>query len=178
MPASRLWGLMAEYDNPGDLLAAARSAHSAGYRRMDAYSPMPIHGLAQAIGFRKNALPLLVLLGGLFGCFLAFSMLWYVETHVYPINVGGRPHNSWPSFIPITFEVTILFAAVTAVLGMLALNGLPTPYHPVFNSKRFALASRSRFFLCIEVRDSKFDLQTTREFLAGTHCREVEEVAL
>jgi hypothetical protein len=169
---------MAEYDNPGDLLAAARSAYQAGYRRLDAYSPMPVHGLAGAIGFHRNGLPLLVLVGGSLGCLLAFSMLWYVETHVYPINVGGRPFNSWPAFIPITFEVTILFAAITAVLGMLALNGLPTPYHPVFNAKRFALASRNRFFLSIEVRDPMFELEATRGFLEGTHCTGVEEIDL
>lgn len=173
---NRLWGLMAEYDNPGDLLAAARSAHEAGFRNMDAYSPMPIHGLAGAIGFHRTRLPLLVFLGGLVGCGAAFFMLWYVETHVYPLNVGGRPFNSWPSFIPITFEVTILFAAITAVFGMLALNGLPTPYHPVFNVKRFIMASRHRFFLCIEVSDPLFDLARTRQFLEETHAREVSEV--
>jgi len=177
MSENRLHGLMAEYDNSDDLLAAARAAREAGYVRVDAYSPMPIHGLAEAVGFHKNKLPLLVLIGGVLGCGLAFFMLWYVETNVFPINVGGRPHNSWPSFIPITFEVTILFAAITAVLGMLALNGLPTPYHPVFNVPRFALASRDRFFLCIESRDPKFDPETTRQFLSETHCREVTEVA-
>lgn len=173
---NRLWGLLAEYDNPADLVAAARSAYAAGYRELDAYSPMPIHGLAEAIGFRRTRLPLLVLAGGLVGCFAAFFMLWYVETHVYPLNVGGRPLNSWPSFIPITFEVTILFAAITAVLGMLALNGLPTPYHPVFNVRRFALASRHRFFLSIEASDPLFDLEATRRFLQATHAREVSEV--
>jgi hypothetical protein len=176
MRRARLWGLMAEFDNPGDLLDAARRAHEAGYRKMDAYSPMPIHGLSEAIGFHCSRLPLLVLLGGLFGCGLAFFMLWYVETTVYPLNVGGRPYNSWPSFIPITFEVTILFAAVTAVMGMLALNGLPMPYHPVFNVDRFAMASRHRFFLCIEAADPKFDAGDTRRFLEATHCRGVSEV--
>jgi hypothetical protein len=176
---SRLWGLMVEFDNPEDLLAAARGAYEAGYRKMDAYSPMPIHGLAEAIGFQRDRLPLLVLIGGLVGCGTAFFMLWYVETYVYPMNVGGRPYNSWPSFIPITFEVTILFAAITAVLGMLALNGLPTPYHPVFNVRRFALASRHRFFLCIEASDPKFDPVATRRFLEGTHSKEaVAEVDL
>lgn len=167
---------MAEYDNPADLLAAARSAYEAGYRELDAYSPMPIHGLAEAIGFHRTRLPLLVLIGGLVGCGAAYFMLWYVETHVYPLNVGGRPFNSWPSFIPITFEVTVLFAAITAVLGMLALNGLPTPYHPVFNVRRFAMASRHRFFLSIESSDPLFDLEATRRFLEGTHAREVSEV--
>jgi len=176
MERSRLWGLMAEYDNPGDLVAAARSAYQAGYRRMDAYSPMPVHGLAEALGFHRTRLPLLVLIGGLVGCLGAFTMLWYIETAVYPVNVGGKPYNSWPAFIPITFETTVLFAAIAAVLGMLALNGLPTPYHPVFNAPRFALASRHRFFLAIEAQDPIFDLAQTRGFLEGTHCREVSEV--
>lgn len=167
---------MAEFDNPGDLLDAARRAREAGYRKMDAYAPMPVHGLAEAIGFQCNRLPLLVLLGGISGCALAFFMLWYVETTVYPLNVGGRPYNSWPAFIPITFEVTILFAAVTAVLGMLALNGLPMPHHPVFNVERFEMASRHRFFLCIEAEDAKFDVQETRRFLEGTHSKGVSEV--
>ncbi len=176
MASDRLWGLMAEYDNPGDLLSAAQQAHEAGYRRLDAYSPMPIHGLAEVIGFGRSGLSLLVLAGGVTGCLTAFFILWYVETSVYPLNVGGRPYNSWPSFIPITFEVTVLFAAIAAVLGMLALNGLPTPYHPVFNNPRFALASRHRFFLSVEARDPEFDLDETRRFLQQTHCREVTAV--
>jgi hypothetical protein len=176
MQTARLYGLMAEFDNPGDLLAAARTARADGYRKMDAYTPMPIHGLSEAVGVHHTRLPLLVLLGGLLGCATGFLMQWYVETNVFPLNVGGRPHNSWPAFIPITFEVTILFAAITAVLGMLALNGLPMPYHPVFNTPNFALASRTRFFLCIEAKDPKFDLDATRKFLEELHCREVSKV--
>ncbi len=176
MKSSRVYGLMAEYDNPRDLLAAAESAYAQGYRQMDAYSPMPVHGLAEAIGFRRTRLPLLVLLGGLAGCAAGFGMQWVVETIVYPLNVGGRPYNSWPSFIPITFEVTVLFAALTAVLGMLALNGLPMPHHPVFNAERFALATHDHFYLCIEARDPKFDPHHTRRFLQGTHAKEVFEV--
>ena len=176
MQTDRLYGLMAEFDNPHDLLTAAHTAHAAGYRRMDAYSPMPVHGLAEALGSHSTKVPLLVLIGGLFGCFAAFAMLYVIEEYIYPLNVGGRPFNSWPAFIPITFETTILFAALSAVFGMLALNGLPQPYHPVFNVPRFALASHDRFFLCIEARDPKFEIGATREFLAGLHSREVSEV--
>ena len=176
MEQARPYGLIAEFDSPGALLEAARRAYAEGYRKMDAYTPMPIHGLAEAIGFRRRQLPLLVLLGGIFGCITGFLMQYIVEVYVYPMNVGGRPYNSWPSFIPITFEVTVLFAALTAVLGMLALNGLPMPYHPVFNVPRFEMASRHRFFLCIESRDPKFDPTGTRAFLEGLHGREVSEV--
>lgn len=177
MEPARLYGLMAEFDNPADLLAAARAAYAEGYRKMDAYSPMPVHGLAEALGFHRNRLPFIVLLGGLVGCVTAFGMLWAIETIIYPLNVGGRPFNSWPAFIPITFETTILFAALAAVLGMLALNGLPQPYHPVFNAPRFALATHNRFFLCIEATDPKFDRAATRRFLESLHSREVVEVA-
>ena len=169
---------MAQFESPTDLLAAAQRAYAEGYRKMDAYTPMPIHGLAEAIGSRRNYLPLLVLIGGLFGCGAAYLMLWSIETIVYPLNVGGKPFNSWPAFIPITFETTILFAALAAVFGMLALNGLPTPYHPVFNVPSFALASNDRFFLCIEAKDPKFDYQATRRFLEGQHSREVSDVEL
>lgn len=178
MEKQRLYGLIAEFDNPTDLLSAARRAYAEGYRKMDAYSPMPIHGLAEAIGFRRNNLPLLVLLGGLFGCGAAYLMLWSIETIVYPLNIGGRPHNSWPSFIPITFETTVLFAALAAVFGMLALNGLPMPHHPVFNAPNFALASNDRFFLCIEAKDPKFDYEAVRKLLEAEHSREVSDVEL
>jgi hypothetical protein len=167
---------MAEYEEPGELLDAAQSAQSAGYTQMDAYSPMPIHGLAEAIGFRGTRLPLLVLIGGILGFTLAYLMLWSIETIIYPLNVGGRPHNSWPAFIPIMFETTVLFAALTAVLGMLGMNGLPMPYHPVFNNPRFVTASRHRFFLCIESQDPKFDVDRTTEFLQRTHPKTVSEV--
>ena len=176
MDTPRIHSLMAEFDNAGDLLAATRKAYSEGYRRMEAYSPMPVHGLADALGFRTSALPKLVLAGGILGCICGFLMQWVVETIVYPLNIGGRPFNSWPAFIPITFEVTVLFAAVTAVLGMLALNGLPRPHHPVFNVDRFALAGRDRFFLSIQSRDPKFDLAVTRAFLESTHTKGVYDV--
>ncbi len=150
--------------------------HAEGYRRIDAYTPFPIEGLAEAIGFHYNRLPLLVLIGGLAGAAGGFGLQYWVAAITYPINVGGRPFNSWPSFIPVTFEMTILLAALTAVLGLLALNGLPMPYHPVFNVPRFALATRDRFFLCIEATDPRFDREGTRRFLEGLGPREVSEV--
>ena len=177
MKTPALYGLMAEFEHAEDLVAAARRVRQAGYRRFDAFSPFPIEGLAEEIGHHQRELPLLVLLGGIFGCIAGFSLQYYVSVIDLPVNVGGRPLNSWPSFIPVTFETTILAAALTAVLGMLALNGLPTPYHPVFHVDRFALASRNRFFLCIEARDKKFDAVETRRFLEGLAPHEVSDVA-
>ncbi len=172
-----LYGLMAEFDSPDDLLAATRRAHAEGYRRMDAYSPFPIEGLTEAIGFHHTWLPLLVLIAGIVGAIVGFASQYWVTVIDYPLNVGGRPLNSWPAYIPITFEVTILFAALTAVIAMIALNGLPMPYHPVFNVSAFARASRDGFFLCIEAADSRFDREGTRRFLEGLNAREVSEVA-
>jgi len=171
-----LHGVMAEFDAPETLVHAADQAYRAGYRNLDAYSPFPIEGLSEAIGFHTNRLPLLVLGGGLCGAFVGFGLQYWVSVINYPINVGGKPLNSWPAFIPVTFEVTILLAALAAVLGMLALNGLPMPYHPVFNAPRFALATRDRFFLCIEASDPLFDRSTTREFLKGLGAKEVVDV--
>jgi hypothetical protein len=172
-----IYGLMAEFDTPEALLSAARRAHAEGYRRMDAHTPFPVEGLSEAIGFHHTWLPLLVLLAGLFGAFVGFASQYYVTVFDYPLNVGGRPLNSWPAYIPITFEVTILFAALTAVVAMIALNGLPMPYHPVFNVPAFARASRDRFFLCIEAADPRFDREGTRRFLESVKAREVSEVA-
>jgi hypothetical protein len=172
-----VYGLMAEFDDPNALVLATRLAHQEGYRRMDAYSPFPIEELHEALGAHHTRLPLLVLLGGLFGCAGGYLMQWWVSASAYPVNVGGRPYHSWPAFIPITFECTILVAALTAVFGMLALNRLPMPYHPVFNVSRFALASRNRFFLCVEARDPRFDLDATKRFLESLNPREVSTVA-
>jgi hypothetical protein len=172
-----IYGLMAEFDSPDDLLVAAKRARAEGYRRMDAYSPFPVEGLAEAIEVQRTRLPLLVLIAGIVGALVGFVSQYYVTVFNYPINVGGRPLNSWPSYIPITFEVTILFAALTAVVGMIALNGLPMPYHPVFNVPAFGGASRDRFFLCIEAADPLFDLGETKRFLESLKPREVSEVA-
>jgi hypothetical protein len=172
-----IYGLMAEFDTPEDLLAAAKHAHAEGYRRMDAYSPFPVEGLSEAIGFHHTRLPLLVLIAGIVGAIVGFASQYYVTVFDYPINVGGRPLNSWPAYIPITFEVTILFAALTAVVGMIALNRLPMPYHSVFNVPAFGEASRDRFFLCIEAADPIFDREGTRRLLEGLKPREVSEVA-
>lgn len=172
-----IYGLMAEFDNPAALVAAARRAREEGYRQMDAYTPFPVEGLAEAIGFHHTRLPLVVLMGGIVGCIGGFLLQYYTSVIDFPLNVGGRPFNSWPSFIPVTFEMTILAAALSVVLGMLALNGLPMPYHPVFNVDRFALATRDRFFLCIEAADPRFDREGTRRFLEGLEPRGVYEVA-
>jgi hypothetical protein len=174
---STLYGLMAEFDDPGNLVAGARKATEAGYRKMDAYSPMPIEELHEALAIHQNRLPLIVLIGGILGGTGSYALQWWASTIAYPLNVGGKPFHSWPMFIPVTFECTILVAALFAVFGMLALNGLPEPYHPVFNVPRFALASRNRFFLCIEARDPKFHLDDTRAFLESLGAREVTSVA-
>ena len=174
--ATRPYGLLAEFEDATTLVQAAARAHEAGYKRFDAYSPFPIEELHHAMGSPHSKLPLIVLIGGITGCLGGFFLQYWAAAIAYPINVGGRPLNSWPAFIPVTFECTILVAALSAVLGMLALNGLPMPYHPVFNVDRFALASRSRFFLCIEGRDKKFDLEGTREFLHSLGPREVTVV--
>ena len=171
-----IYGLMAEFDQPEALLEAARRTFAEGYRRMDAYSPFPVDGLAEAIGFRKTRLPLLVLIGGIIGCVGGFYLQYWAAVIDYPLNIGGRPLNSWPMFIPVTFELTILVAGLFAVLGLLALNGLPMPYHPVFNVERFQLATRNRFFLCIESADPKFDQEATRRFLESCGPRGVYEV--
>jgi hypothetical protein len=171
--ARRIYGLMAEFEDATALVEATERAHGAGYRRMDAYSPFPIEQLHHAMGSPPSKLPMIVLVGGIVGCLGGFLLQYWASAIAYPINVGGRPLNSWPAFIPVTFECTILVAALSAVLGMLGLNGLPTPYHPVFNVDRFALASRSRFFLVIESKDKKFRLEETREFLVTLNPRDI-----
>lgn len=171
-----LYGLMAEFRSPETLLAAARRASGEGFKRMDAYTPFPVEGLAEAIGFHSTRVPLIVLIGGIVGCFGGFFLQYWVAVIDYPLNVGGRPLNSWPSFIPVTFEMTILVAALSAFLGVLALNGLPMPYHPVFNVEQFELASRNRFFLCIEAADPLFDRERTAKFLESLKPEGVYEV--
>ena len=171
-----LYGLMAEFDKPTDVVEAARATYDAGYRRINAYSPYPIEELAEAIGFHRTRLPLIVLIGGIIGGLVGYGLQYYVAVIDYPLNVGGRPYHSWPSFIPITFEMTVLFAALSAVFGMLALNKLPQPYHPVFNAERFALASRDRFFLVIEASDPKFDHDAAMSFLKSLNPKEVVDV--
>jgi ActD protein len=172
-----IYGLMAEFDDPNDLVAAAYRAHYEGYRRMDAYSPFPIEELHDALGEHHSRLPLIVLIGGIVGCIGGYLLQYWAASIAYPLNIGAKPMNAWPMFIPVTFECTILGAALSAVLGMLALNGLPMPYHPVFNIPRFALATRNKFFLCIEARDPQFDLEGTRGFLETLGPREVTTVA-
>ncbi len=174
---SKLYGLLAEFEDPDRLVAAARRAHQAGYRRLDAFSPYPIEELADALDFRKTHIPLLVLIGGIAGAAAGYLLQYYAAVIAYPINVGGRPLNSWPAFIPVTFETTILGAALAAVFGMLALNGLPMPYHPNFNVPRFKRVTQDRFFLLIEAADPHFDREATRRFLEDLGPYEVSDVA-
>jgi len=172
-----IYGVMAEFDNPTALVNAAREARARGYRKLDAYSPFPIEELAEALHLPKSKLPIIVLIGGILGGLTGYLMQYYVTVIYFPINIAGRPLHSWPMYIVITFELTILFAAISAVLGLLALCGLPMPYHPVFNVPRFAHASRNRFFLCIEATDPLFEVRATEEFLESLEAREVCEVA-
>ncbi len=172
----RLHGLMAQFSQPEPLLSAARRAYAEGYRHMDAYAPMPVEGLADAIGFRSNAVQRCVFLGGLFGAGGGFGLMWWITVIAFPHNVAGRPLNSWIAYIPITFECMVLVACFTAVISMLILNGLPEPYHPVFNVANFQRATRDKFFLCIEAGDAKFDIDATRRFLEGLDAEEVVDV--
>jgi hypothetical protein len=172
-----IYGVIAEFDGPTALVNAARAAREKGYRKLDAYSPFPIEELSHALHLHHNKLPLIVLIGGILGGLGGYLLQYYVTVIHYPINIAGRPLNSWPAYIVITFEMTILLASISAVLGLLALCGLPTPYHPTFNVPRFALASRNRFFLCIEATDPIFDYDRTCEFLETLEPREVSEVA-
>ncbi len=170
-----IYGVMAEFDNTHDLLDAAKRTRAAGYRKFDAYSPFPVEGLSEAIGFRTR-LPVLAFIGGLIGCCGGFFLQYYPNVMGFPLDIGGKPFDSWPAFIPITFEMTILFATLFCVIGMFTLDRLPTPYHPVFNVPRFELASRDRFFLCITSRDPKFDLQGVKAFMDSLNPRYVDVV--
>jgi hypothetical protein len=172
----RLYGLLAEFDTPTALIAATERTREEGYRKIDAFAPYPIEELVHALGHAHSKLPLMVLVGGVLGCVTGLVFQWWVNVVAYPLNIGGRPLASWPAFIPATFELTILFASLTAVFGMLALNGLPTPYHPVFNAPRFTFASRDRYFLLVEAKDRRFDAAATRRFLEGLGPAEVTEV--
>ena len=171
-----IYGLLAEFGAPSGLVAAAARVHEAGYRKVDAYSPYPIEELIEALDLHKSHLPKIVLVGGICGFLAGWGLEYWAAVLEYPMNIGGRPFYSWPAFIVPAYETTILFAAMGAVFGMLALNGLPQPYHPVFNVPSFALASRDKFFICIESRDPKFDPAQTKTFLASLGASEVTEV--
>jgi hypothetical protein len=172
-PLEDIHGAMAEFDTPEELIAACEKAYAEGFRKMDAYAPLPVEGLAEAIGFKRNKVAFCVLIGGICGAIGGFSLLEWITVIAYPHNVGGRPLNSWPAYIPITFECMILLSALTAMISMFAMNGLPKPYHPVFNIPEFERASVDKFFLCIESRDPKFDVSHTLEFLRGVGGKEV-----
>lgn len=171
-----LFGMMAEFDQPNKLLEAIRRVRAEGYRKIHAYTPFPVEGLDEALDIRQTWVAPIVLVGGVLGAITGYALQYYAAVYAYPLNVGGRPFNTWPMFIPIVFEMTILFAGLAAVFGMLALNGLPMPYHPVFNVPRFAMATRDRFFLVVETTDPKFDKEATRRFLQGLGASEVSDV--
>ncbi len=171
-----VYGIMARFEAPEQLIAAARAAHDEGYRRMDAYAPYPVEGLAAALGRHHSQLPWIVLAGGLLGLIGGYALQYWTSVIAYPLNIGGRPLHSWPAFIPVTFEATVLVAAGAAVLGMLWLNGLPMPYHPVFNVKSFERASRDGYFLCIEAADARFNHLETMRFLCTLEASEVSVV--
>lgn len=176
MKRTPIYGLMAEFDTPESVVHAARKTYEAGYKKIDAYSPFPIEALSEAVGFHHNLVPLVVLIGGIVGGLSGFALQYWIHVINYPVVVAGRPLNSWPAFVVVTFEMTILFAGISAVFGMLALNGLPMPYHPVFNVPRFALASKDRFFLIVFSSDPKYSPAETRRFLESFSPRSISEV--
>jgi hypothetical protein len=172
-----IYGLMAEFPDVTSLVTAAERATAEGYKKVDAFTPFPVHELFEALHAHDRRLPLMVLVAGITGAVAGFGLCYWVSVIAYPLNIGGRPFNSWPSFVPVTFEVTILFAAFTTVLGMILLNGLPMPYHPVFNVPRFAAhASQDGLFLAIEADDPKFDRVKTRALLQDLGAKEISEI--
>ena len=173
-----IYGVMAEFDSATAILTAAQKAHDAGYRVMDAYTPFPIEEVSEAIGFRRkdNKVALACLIGGLLGGTGGYTLAACAAGVWFPINIAGRPFIPWPMFIPVTFEATILIAGLSAGIGMLVMNGLPSPYHPVFNVPGFSLATNDRFFLCIEARDPKYDESAVTEFLNSLDPTEVTRV--
>jgi hypothetical protein len=174
--APALYGLMAEFETPTELVNACKAAYAEGYREMDAYSPFPIEEASEAIGFHKSAVPLVVLLGGILGGTSGFALQYWINVIAYPLNIGGKPYDSWPAFIVPTFEMTILFAGLCGMFGMFALNGLPQPYHPVFNVDKFSAVTRDKFFLCVEATDPKFDLVGTQQFMQSLKPLSISEV--
>jgi hypothetical protein len=173
---SEVYGMLAEFDSAQALMDAAHKVQAAGYTKTDAFSPMPIHGLAEALGFHEHLVPKIVLGGGLMGLIGGYGLEYWTQVIAYPLNIGGRPYHSWVAFIPPAYETTILCAAISAVVGMLALNGLPQPYHPVFNHPRFSMASQDKFFLVIESKDPKYSTDATKSFLAGLGAKDVVAV--
>jgi hypothetical protein len=174
--APTLYGLMAEFETPTELVNACKAAYAEGYREMDAYSPFPIEEASEAIGFHKSAVPLVVLLGGILGGTSGFALQYWINVIAYPLNIGGKPYDSWPAFIVPTFEMTILFVGLCGMFGMFALNGLPQPYHPVFNVDKFSAVTRDKFFLCVEATDPKFDLVDTQQFMQSLKPLSISEV--
>lgn len=172
----QVYGMVAEFSSPDAILKAARKARKEGYTEMDAYTPFPVHGLDEAIGFDEPKIKWLIFIMGVFGGSFGLWLMWWINTTEYPMNVGGRPLFSWPSFVPVTFECTVLFASLTAFFGMLALNGLPHPHHPIFNAKNFERCSQDKFFLCIEAADPKFEADEVSKFMGTLKAENVSEV--
>jgi ActD protein len=173
---ARIYGIVAEYERPEEIARAAAGVRREGYRRIEAFTPYPVENLAEVIGFRKTRVPPIVLAAGILGGTLGYGMQAYSTVWDYPLNVGGRPLHSWPAFVPITFELTVLFAAFGAVLGMLALNGLPRLHHPIFNTPHFAERNSSRFYLCVLAEDELYDAATLEKLLSNFRAANVWEV--